>query len=138
LQQVLANFLSNAVKFSPAGGTVELSAGARAGWARISVSDQGSGIPDEFRARIFQKFSQADSSDTRQKGGTGLGLAICKELVERMGGRIGFESEPGRGTCFWFELPVARPPAQASTDTTFERTAENEDERAETDPAHRG
>lgn len=138
LQQVLANFLSNAVKFSPAGGTVELSAGARAGWARISVSDQGPGIPDEFRARIFQKFSQADSSDTRQKGGTGLGLAICKELVERMGGRIGFESEPGRGTCFWFELPVARPPAQASTDTTFERTAENEDERAETDPAHRG
>ena len=128
LQQVLANFLSNAVKFSPAGGTVELSAGARAGWARISVSDQGPGIPDEFRARIFQKFSQADSSDTRQKGGTGLGLAICKELVERMGGRIGFESEPGRGTCFWFELPVARPPAQASTDTTFERTAENEDE----------
>ncbi len=138
LQQVLANFLSNAVKFSPAGGTVELSAGARAGWARISVSDQGPGIPDEFRARIFQKFSQADSSDTRQKGGTGLGLAICKELVERMGGRIGFESEPGRGTCFWFELPVARPPAQVSTDTTFERTAENEDERAETDPAHRG
>ncbi|MBU0801358.1 MAG: hypothetical protein KKE80_06230, partial [Gammaproteobacteria bacterium] len=61
----------------------------------------------EFRKRIFQKFSQADSSDTRQKGGTGLGLAISKELIERMSGMVGFESLPGDGASFYFELPVA-------------------------------
>jgi signal transduction histidine kinase len=63
-------------------------------------------VPQDFRERIFQKFSQADASDTRQRGGTGLGLAISKELIERMHGRIGFDSEPGGGACFWFELAV--------------------------------
>ena len=106
LQQVLANFLSNAVKFSPPGGVVELGAVRDGEWVRISVTDSGPGVPQEFRERIFQKFSQADSSDSRQKGGTGLGLAISKELVERMCGRIGFDSEPGKGACFWLELPV--------------------------------
>ncbi|EXF42655.1 PAS/PAC sensor signal transduction histidine kinase [Pseudomonas sp. BAY1663] len=109
LQQVLANFISNAVKFSPVGGVVALSAERRGDWARISVRDQGPGIAQAFHARIFQKFSQADSSDTRHKGGTGLGLAISKELVEHMHGRIGFESEPGHGACFWCELPLATP-----------------------------
>ncbi|HBB79396.1 MAG TPA: hypothetical protein DC050_14620, partial [Pseudomonas sp.] len=74
---------------------------------RVSVTDRGPGIPEAFRKRIFEKFSQADSSDTRQKGGTGLGLAISKELIERMHGRVGFDTEPGQGCCFWFELPVA-------------------------------
>ncbi|WP_031297878.1 PAS domain S-box protein [Stutzerimonas chloritidismutans] len=106
VQQVLSNLLSNAAKFSPAGEQVELSAQFSDGRVRVSVRDQGPGISDEFHARVFQKFAQADSSDSRQQGGTGLGLAISKELIEHMGGHIGFESEPGRGACFWFELPA--------------------------------
>jgi signal transduction histidine kinase len=70
----------------------------------MSVFDHGAGITDEFKSRIFQKFSQADSSDSRQKGGTGLGLAISKELVERMGGRIGFDTKLGEGTGFFAEF----------------------------------
>lgn len=104
--QVMANLLSNAAKFSPRGGEVEVAVSLRGEHARVAVSDQGSGIPREFQSRIFQKFSQADSSDTRQKGGTGLGLALCKAMIEQMGGRIGFESEPGIGTTFHIELPV--------------------------------
>ena len=111
LQQVLANLISNAVKFSPPGGSVSLGSECRGAWVRIWVRDQGPGIAPEFHTRIFQKFSQADSSDSRQKDGTGLGLAISKELIEHMHGRIGFESEPGEGACFWCELPIA-PAAQ--------------------------
>ncbi|MCW3147666.1 PAS domain S-box protein [Stutzerimonas stutzeri] len=107
LQQVLANLLVNAIKFSPVGGIVELASEQRGDWVRVSVRDQGPGVPEEFRSRIFEKFSQADSSDTRQKGGTGLGLAISKELTEHMRGRLGFDSVPGQGACFWFELPIA-------------------------------
>jgi PAS domain S-box-containing protein len=114
LQQVLTNYLSNAVKFSPAGAAVQVrvraGTGVEPGWVRVEVSDEGPGVPLEFRERIFQKFSQADASNTRQKGGTGLGLAISKELMERMQGRVGFESQPGHGACFWFELPVAGTP----------------------------
>jgi CheY-like chemotaxis protein len=72
---------------------------------RVEIQDRGPGIPDEFRARIFQKFSQADSSDTRLKGGTGLGLSIAKAIIERLDGIIGFTSAPGAGTMFFFELP---------------------------------
>jgi signal transduction histidine kinase len=72
---------------------------------RVTVTDKGPGIPEEFRGRLFQKFSQADSSDTRQKGGTGLGLAICKEIIERMGGSVGVDSIPGKGASFYFDLP---------------------------------
>ena len=107
LLQVLSNLLSNAAKFSPPGEHVELSARLRDGQVRVSVRDRGPGISTDFRERVFQKFAQADSSDSRQQGGTGLGLAISKELMERMGGRIGFESELGHGACFWFELPIA-------------------------------
>jgi len=106
LMQVLANLLSNAIKFSPAGGTVEVAVQAVSGKARVAVTDHGPGIPESFRASIFQKFSQADASDTRQKGGTGLGLAITRELVERMGGRIGFDSVEGDGASFYFVLPL--------------------------------
>ncbi len=105
LQQVLSNLLSNAVKYSPTGGVVELTSELRDRWVRVSVRDQGPGIAPAFHDRVFQKFAQADSSDARQKGGTGLGLAISKELIERMGGRIGFDTHTEQGACFWFELP---------------------------------
>lgn len=108
LIQIITNFLSNAAKFSPAGGVVKLALTRENESLRIAVSNQGTPISEEFRQRIFQKFSQADSSDTRQKGGTGLGLAISKSLVESMGGGIGFSSTELE-TCFWITLPEAKP-----------------------------
>jgi signal transduction histidine kinase len=75
---------------------------------RISVADRGPGVPDAFREQIFHKFSQADASDTRSVGGTGLGLAISKELVERMGGRLGYDSVEGYGATFYVDLPACR------------------------------
>ncbi|MDA1099900.1 MAG: response regulator [Proteobacteria bacterium] len=108
LMQVLANLLSNAAKFSPEGTLVELSLTQHERYFRISVADQGPGIPEDFRDKIFGKFSQADSSDTRQLGGTGLGLNITKTIVEQHGGTIGFETEVGEGTTFYFDLPALR------------------------------
>jgi signal transduction histidine kinase len=106
LQQVLANLLSNAAKFSPTGSEVTVTATCIEDTVRVTVTDHGPGIPAEFRDRIFEKFSQADASDSRQKGGSGLGLAISRELVERMGGRIAYESVAGEGATFYFELPI--------------------------------
>jgi PAS domain S-box-containing protein len=107
MAQIFANLLSNAAKFSPEGGRVEVAICSRAGRARLDVTDHGPGIAEEFKARIFGRFVQADSSVTRAKGGTGLGLHITRELVERMGGTIGFESQPGEGATFWVEFPLA-------------------------------
>ncbi|MCJ8169013.1 PAS domain S-box protein [Atopomonas sediminilitoris] len=108
LMQVLANLLSNAAKFSPPGSHVELGYVVNGDRVRVNVQDYGPGIPESFRGRIFQKFSQADSSDTRKKGGTGLGLMISKAIVERLGGAIGFSSEQDHGSCFYFDLPLAK------------------------------
>ena len=105
LQQVLTNFISNALKHSPAGGVVRLSAERRGDMARVSVADQGKGVPEAFRERLFGRFSQ--SADSKRLGGTGLGLAISKEIVERSGGTIGYDPRPGGGSLFWFELPLA-------------------------------
>ncbi|WP_164852404.1 CHASE domain-containing protein [Rheinheimera riviphila] len=106
LQQVLSNLISNAVKFSEAGSPVQMSAELHEAQVLIKVSDQGPGIPNEFRSRIFQKFAQADGSDSRQRGGTGLGLSICKELMDRMHGTIGFDSVEGVGSTFYITLPL--------------------------------
>ncbi len=104
--QVLTNLISNAVKFSPEGETVALSILVEDEIVRVQVKDKGAGIPEDFRKRIFSKFMQADASDTRQKGGTGLGLSISKSIVERSGGYIGFETETGKGSTFYFEFPT--------------------------------
>ncbi|MFN8532986.1 MAG: PAS domain S-box protein [Dehalococcoidia bacterium] len=106
LMQVMANLLSNAAKFSPAGERVDVAVGRGDGMIRVTVTNRGPGIPTEFHDRVFQRFAQADTSDSRQKGGTGLGLSISKAIVDRLGGSIGFKSEPGE-TSFWFELTDA-------------------------------
>src|SRR2546425_5341638 len=105
LLQVMTNLLSNAAKFSPEGEVVEISTEEAPNGLRVGVHDRGPGIPEAFRARIFGRFNQADSTTSRQKGGTGLGLAICKRLIEMMHGHIGFLDRDGGGTTFWFDLP---------------------------------
>jgi PAS domain S-box-containing protein len=107
LMQVMANLLSNAAKFSPPGSTVNIRAARQGARMRIEVEDHGTGIPEEFRSRIFEKFAQADASSSRRFEGTGLGLSITRQLVEAMGGIISFRSTTGKGTTFEIELPCA-------------------------------
>ncbi len=109
LSQAVGNLLSNAVKFSPDQGRVEVSLKQADGNALIEVTDFGKGVPEDFRNRIFEKFAQADGSNTRTGGGTGLGLAITRELIERMKGSVGFRSREGIGSTFWIELPQSKP-----------------------------
>jgi len=116
LRQVLLNLVSNAIKFTVQGEvvvhvTVEKEVGSRA-IVRFAVSDSGVGIPRDRLDRLFKAFSQADTSTTRKFGGTGLGLVISKQLVEKMGGKIGVESEEGKGSTFWFEIAVERKPEE--------------------------
>lgn len=106
LGQVMGNLMSNAAKFSPNGSVVEISTVLRDDMIRVSVTDQGQGIPESFHSKLFDKFSQADSSDTRAIGGTGLGLSISKTLVQKHGGKIDFVSEMGVGTTFYIDLPI--------------------------------
>jgi signal transduction histidine kinase len=112
LMQVLANLISNAAKYSPENGCITLGAEPRENTVRVWVKDEGPGIPESFRKQIFQKFSQADSSDTRMKGGTGLGLSIAKAIIDHHKGNIDFKSVAGEGTTFYFELPILRGAAQ--------------------------
>ena len=106
LAQVITNLLSNAIKFSPADGEVLVAVEKNGDVVRISVRDHGSGIPADFKPHIFEKFAQADATSSRQKGGTGLGLSIVKQIVERLGGEVGFDDAPGGGTIFHVELPA--------------------------------
>jgi two-component system, LuxR family, sensor kinase FixL len=125
IQQVLANLISNAAKFSNADSTVNISISSTEKTTRVSVADNGRGILEEFRLKIFERFSQIDGSDTRKKGGSGLGLAISKELIERMGGKIDFSSVLGKGSCFYFDLPSAEKPGTHEYLTTTEKPHDN-------------
>jgi len=116
--QVMTNLLSNACKFSPQGGRVTVNICDSADHLRISVQDEGSGIPAADQYKIFQRFADMKNSDRAAKGGTGLGLSICKAIVEGMGGTIGFQSQESAGTDFYFTLPkpaLSRPLAQIAT-----------------------
>jgi len=107
-QQILTNLISNAVKFSSEGEDVALGCEPQNDRVRLYVSDHGSGIPEDARERIFQRFGQASNQEHSRVPGSGLGLSICKALATRLGGDIGFRSEPGKGSVFWVDLPRAK------------------------------
>ncbi|MGB3095432.1 MAG: ATP-binding protein [Candidatus Deferrimicrobiaceae bacterium] len=123
IRQVLLNMLSNAVKFTEEGEVClrveQIRETATNVLLRIEVSDTGIGIPPEAQTRIFERFTQADDSITRRYGGTGLGTTIAKQLVELMGGEIGLQSEPGKGSTFWFTLNLEKQPSQVSQATSI-------------------
>jgi len=106
LMQVVTNLLSNAAKFSNSPGQVSIRIERVGENAKILISDDGEGVPSDFRSKIFNRFSQADGSETRQQGGAGLGLYISKEIVLAMNGSIDYESPPGDGATFYVELPL--------------------------------
>jgi signal transduction histidine kinase/DNA-binding response OmpR family regulator len=111
LHQVVTNLLSNAVKHSPAGKPVAINVSRGRSNARLSVVDQGPGVPEQFRPRLFRRFAQVESSDRRQTEGTGLGLAISRAIIERHDGSIGYTTNLGTGSTFFFELPAAGNPS---------------------------
>jgi signal transduction histidine kinase len=114
LTQVFANLLSNAIKFSPPGGEVVVLLDRDGGNARVSFRDHGPGVPPEFQHRLFERFAQA--ADGAQKGGAGLGLSIAREIVQRLGGKIGFVDAPGGGAIFHVVLPVVESAAAVASD----------------------
>jgi len=105
LAQVITNLLSNAIKFSPARDEVVVAIKKGTDSVRISVRDHGPGISVDFKPHIFARFAQADATNARRKGGTGLGLSIVKQIVDRLGGEVGFDDALGGGTIFYVELP---------------------------------
>lgn len=138
LVQVLVNLLSNACKYSPAGGSVKLSVQDSDNYALISVCDQGRGIPEEAKNQLFERFQQVENEDATKKGGTGLGLAICKAIIEQHNGTIGVDSTLGKGSTFWFKLPkwkeqtlpVSTPRKPAETHLKLQRLIKNQDDSA--------
>lgn len=107
IQQVLENLLSNAVKFTNPDEHITVTLDRRDGWVHVSVADNGPGIPHTFRPRVFDAFAQEDTSSTRRTGGIGLGLSLAKSIVEAHGGKIGYTTDEGKGTTFFFMLPLA-------------------------------
>jgi len=108
LAQVVGNLLSNAIKYSPDGGVVDVSATAIGDEAWVWVRDEGLGIPGGHQEQIFTKFFRGDVGRELGISGTGLGLVLARQIVEAHGGHIGFESESGRGSTFWLQLPASR------------------------------
>lgn len=106
IMQVLVNLLSNAIKFSPENGVVVLSAERQGDYVLCKIIDQGRGVPESHKQAIFEKFKQVEAADGKRKSGTGLGLPICKQIVEEHGGMIGVDSVEGKGSTFWFRVPV--------------------------------
>jgi signal transduction histidine kinase len=140
VEQCLTNLLSNAIKFSDSGSRVKVRASRIGNELRFEVSDQGRGIPAGKQDEIFERFHQVDASDSRRKGGTGLGLAISRSIVQQHGGRIWVESELGKGSTFFFTMPLAKtetgngaPPDAASAPAI----ATEQEPDAETHPADR-
>jgi len=127
LIQVFTNLISNAVKFSPKDGVVEVSAVVEVDTVRVCVRDHGPGIPAEFASRIFGRFQQAGGAASRRSGGTGLGLSIAKAITELHGGRIGFENAEGGGSKFGVELPIAPPPERSSDERSVVLIVEDDD-----------
>lgn len=121
LGQVMANLLSNACKFSPKGSRVDIGADVDEDGVEIYVRDRGPGIPEAFHDRIFSKFAQADSGPTREAGGTGLGLHIARELCERMGGSIEFDSRATKGAVFYVRMPLVSPNDESPAERTGSR-----------------
>jgi signal transduction histidine kinase len=107
LVRVLDCLIDNACRYTPSGRQITISAEAQDKYVRISVSDTGIGIDPQDQNRIFTRFFRATTSDVGPYEGVGLSLDLAKSFVERMGGTIGFESEPGKGSTFWFTLPIA-------------------------------
>ena len=133
LRQILMNLAGNAIKFTPSGGvSVRVSAAGRSDGrtvTRFEVNDSGIGIPVEAHQRLFAMFTQVDASTARRYGGTGLGLAISKRIAETMGGRIGFESEPGKGSRFWVEIPLEEGEAPLEAPAATQEVAPRSDRR---------
>ena len=119
VQQVLINILANAVKYTPDGGEIGITAKAEPNFVAITVKDNGMGIPKEDQPRIFERFYRVEKARTSDTGGTGLGLAIAKEIVDAHGGSISLESEPGKGTTVCVRLPYnAKLPSESGMETT--------------------
>lgn len=116
VHQVLINLLTNAIKFTPEGGVIRVSASLQEGHVRCEVSDSGRGIAPEDLPKLFSRFTQLEVNSLKNLRGSGLGLSICKAIVEAQGGQIGVRSEPGQGSTFWFTLPLARYSAHLAPD----------------------
>jgi signal transduction histidine kinase len=113
LAKIMIILLDNAIKYTSADGKIDISAALQDTSAKVSIKDTGMGIPTEEQNMVFTKFFR--SSNMREYGGYGLSLYIAKNLTELMGGTIGFESEPGKGSTFWFTLPIAEPEASLNS-----------------------
>jgi two-component system phosphate regulon sensor histidine kinase PhoR len=129
--QIMTNLVSNAIKYSPSGGTVTVSVKSEGDTLTVAVKDEGIGIPEDKLNRVFEKFERVDDRDTRQAGGTGIGLFLVKHLVERHDGEVWVESEPGHGSTFTFRVPLHSPQAQED----MNRLSETPDSRFNLTPA---